>query len=394
MSRQTIPHLELRKNKYVAVFTKDGRRHRVSTGHTDATLATLALAQLLASGDTMPVPEGRPVHEAIELWADSLTAKGRTCKYVADCRRSVMKSLASQKCSTVEQITPSAIEEIRERMLASGQTIGTTNLKVAHLSSFCRWLWRTGSVKSDPTVNMAPIKNVKARKRRALTRDECRALLGRESIPYWHRRVYATMVLTGMRVAELSKLKWSDIGDDRIIRIVGKGGKPTAIPVCDMLAGILRDQSEQSRSEDGRVFPKVPSNGQFIDDARSVGIERVDSRGWIITRHSLRHTFNAMLYASGASTAERRALGRWSSDAMPDSVYLDSQALPMRETLDKMAEGLMPSWPVQSNSTTGSSDADDDATGGHEPSTSTGECSRSHQEDQSVQPQEPQSPTT
>jgi len=84
------------------------------------------------------------------------------------------------------------------------------------------------------------------------------------------------------------------------------------------------------------VFPAVPTPAEFDEHLVLAGILKTDSRGWVATRHSLRHTFNTMLYAAGVDSEGRQHLGGWATGSMPEGQYLDARALGLREAVNRL----------------------------------------------------------
>jgi integrase len=341
-----IPRIVKRGGSLMAEYYKGGRRIRRATGEADPNRAVLALADYLRADVLGEVSQGgaesgkgagpATLGVLVSQWVESLEARRRNKDYIRKARSAVLGIIAAAGWQSLADVSPAAVEKHRESMLQGGAiATGTVNLRMAYLSAFCRWLWRTGEAKADPTVNLSPLSDQGARRRRALSESECRRLLSCKEIDPARRRAYAAMLYTGLRVSELERLRWRDIGADGLIKLVGKGRKPAAIPVGDVLADVFSDQMREG-GESSLVFPVVPSPEQFAADLRTAGVEAVDARGWVAVRHSLRHTFNTLLHTAGVGTAERRALGRWSGSELPDTVYLDSAALGLKDAVNRL----------------------------------------------------------
>ena len=253
----------------------------------------------------------------IEQWAESKGRKGLTPKYIASARRVIERCIRLMRWGHVRSITPAGLELLRETMLAKGASTGLVNSRMAAMGSFTTWLWRTGRIPADPMVDMKPLKHEPVR-RRSLSPDEVRQLLGCPAIPEECRRVYAALVYSGLRVdIELATLTWQHVGVDGVLRFAGKGGKQRAVPIGDVLASVLSAQRASQSMHlfiGGVVFPAVPTPAEFDGHLALAGIPKIDSRGWVATRHSLRHTFNTMLYAAGVDSESRQHLGGWSTE--------------------------------------------------------------------------------
>jgi integrase len=122
---------------------------------------------------------------------------------------------------------------------------------------------------------------------------------------------------TGLRKGELGRLARADIDkESRTVYVVStrargmtKARKMRALPLSPRAIEILKELPER---KDGLVFGPIPdARRAFRRAAKSAGLERV----WL---HLFRHLFASRLDELGASRAELREAGGWSSTRMVD----------------------------------------------------------------------------
>jgi integrase/recombinase XerD len=171
--------------------------------------------------------------------------------------------------------------------------------------------------------------------REVFTLDECRKLaaLQRYDDPIW---VHAMLMLYGgMRDAEAQAVTWQNYEPDRRLLWVrkGKGNKVRAIPVQAELGEILAkvDATTGPKAKNAS-FPTAPivrvvagrcvsrwTNWQeLLNDAGitlSRGVDQITGMQRTLCRHSCRHTFAALMLASGEDgTALRLTMGHANVD--------------------------------------------------------------------------------
>jgi len=337
------PYLAKRGGVFVAVYELHGKRCRTSTRTTDPAEAAAALAALLSGGAPAAKPStGRDRSSLLVLidrWAISKARRLRTPQYIQQAKGALESMAALMRWGTPAQITPQNVEALRERMLEKGYSTGLVNKRMAHLSSFVGWLWRTGVLKADPMVDVSPLPH-EAKRRRALSADELARLFGCQGAGAEARRVYQALFYSGLRVdIELARLTWQQVGEDGVLRFKGKGGRDRTVPISDALQGILEAQRASQTMQlivGGLVFPRVPSPGEFDRHLVMAGIPKVDARGHVATRHSLRHSWNQELTRAGVNSEQRKHLGGWSDDTMPTGQYQDANALGLREAMNRL----------------------------------------------------------
>jgi len=161
-----------------------------------------------------------------------------------------------------------------------------------------------------------------------LSPDEVALLIGAARNLY-HRTILMTLYSTGLRRAELCRLKVADVDSKRMmLRVVqGKGGIDREVPLSKKLLGALREYYRWMRPET-YLFPGTVNHSradkpitekivwQAVHDATILaGIKKR------VTPHTLRHCFATHLLESGADLRSiQMMLGH--SDLEATTVYL------------------------------------------------------------------------
>lgn len=140
-----------------------------------------------------------------------------------------------------------------------------------------------------------------------LSQDEVKRMID-AATTLVHRAVLMTLYSTGMRRAELTRLRVGDIDKERMVIHIkqGKGGKDREVPLSQRLLETLR-QYWQWKKPRGYLFPgeaKQGSNGEHMTSkavyhacrgaARRAGIQKT------VGPHTLRHSFATHLVEAGA----------------------------------------------------------------------------------------------
>lgn len=169
---------------------------------------------------------------------------------------------------------------------------------------------------------------------------------GRDPWPERDLAVLATLLLTGVRSAELLGLTFSSLvgqAGDRRLHVVGKGGKSRSVPVESPLEAVLDAYlaSRRRRFPGARLSPSEP----FFVDRRAAPLQRGglqylvstslrtaglnDRRATGALVHALRHTYATRLAEDGASASEIMALLGHVSITTSQS-YIDATAREQR----------------------------------------------------------------
>lgn len=194
-------------------------------------------------------------------------------------------------------------------LLDRGSDPKTINRKLSSLRTFYKFLVREKLVAHDPSARVrAP--GVPKRLPVVVEEAKINVLLDStafdEGFPGLRDRVVLELLFgTGMRLSELTGLREADINKyERLIRVMGKGGKERLVPVHHSLMQLLVSYLDEKRLVSTSSAVIVTNSGEA---AYPKLVYRIVNRylGLISTRsrkspHVLRHTFATALLNNGA----------------------------------------------------------------------------------------------
>ncbi len=213
-----------------------------------------------------------------------------------------------------------------------GQARSSSARRLAAIRSFGRWLRREGHVERDPGALMATPKQERKLPARLEEREMARLLEAPDSSTPLGRRDRAILELfyaSGLRLAELVGLGLEDVDlGNRLVRVLGKGGKERIVPFTRAAATALRawlpDRGSLARRDDGSAAApgrrgRAAAEPLFVNyrggrlSARSVDrlVRRyaaatstryaaATSTRYGVSPHALRHSFATHLLERGA----------------------------------------------------------------------------------------------
>ena len=194
------------------------------------------------------------------------------------------------------------------KRLSSTVTQRTVNYELQVLHTFFRWAITSNQLLTNPASVVERLRIPKRALPKFLTVDELKKLL--EACTDRERRLFMTILLTGMRKGEIVHLTWPDVSFELgVIFIQEKpdlNWKPKTdervIPMSPPLRDILSIQYD-TRLNDRFVFPNKTGNRDthILDKMRKV-CRRAGIK--IATVHALRHSFGAHLRMAGVSLAD------------------------------------------------------------------------------------------
>ncbi len=180
----------------------------------------------------------------------------------------------------------------------------TVNRKMAALTTFCRWAVETGILKSDPTVGIKGIKEVKSPPK-ALDRIDLNRLVrkAQQVGNPMHIAVVVLLVNTGLRVRELCGLTVEDVhhkGRSGKVSVLGKGGKFREIPLNAEARQVLDKYLAVREGEGDHLFigqrgEALTTSGAWRIVNRYAGLAGIEA-----SPHVLRHSFATRLLREGA----------------------------------------------------------------------------------------------
>jgi integrase len=383
-----------------------------ATGCRDETAAKSVLAELerraelvkanvlTAADDSIADHQDTPLVEHFDAYVDHQNVKGLSRVRIGNTGSRLERLAGECGFGRLADLDGSKLERWLAERKAEGMSAGTRNEYRQELVGFGNWCVRTRRLSGNPFggVPKADARADCRRKRRALTEGELVRLLDatsrrplldamtvrrgkqrgeavaqlREGV---HRRlerlgqeralIYKTMVLTGLRKAELASLTVGQLELDGSVAYVvldaadEKNRQGSEIPLradlADDLRSWLADKLEAVRSEarghDGQtvsiagVPSKLPADAPLFNvpaglvrildrDLKLAGIPKVDERGRTVDVHALRHTFGTHLSKGGAAPRTAQAAMRHSTIDLTMNVYTDPKLLDVHGALD------------------------------------------------------------
>jgi site-specific recombinase XerD len=176
--------------------------------------------------------------------------------------------------------------------------------KVSAIRSFFRDAARRGLVLLNPAEGIRQPKRPeslpKALPMRSLA-ETLDGLTGDEPIELRDRAILEVLYASGLRVSELASLRVGDIGDDPLLRVIGKGGKTRMVPINSSARRAVAEYLEKARpqlaGEQAYSALWVGVRGGPLD---SRGLRRVVKQRLGTFPHALRHSFATHMLEGGA----------------------------------------------------------------------------------------------
>ena len=224
----------------------------------------------------------------------------------------------------------------RLRLQVSEKSI---NYELRVLDTFFRWAIRHNYLFVNPASLVERFRIPRTSLPKFLTSSELQQLMA--ACTPRERRVFGTMLLTGMRRGEVEHLAWEDISFELgVVLIQGKpdvGWQPKTderiIPMSPALRVLLLEQLHH-RESDRWVFANRAGNRQLhlLDKLKKV-CRRAGLRP--ATLHALRHSFGAHLRMAGVNLADIADL-MGHKDLATTSIYAKVQQEHLRAVIAKL----------------------------------------------------------
>jgi integrase len=241
----------------------------------------------------------KPLGVAVALYLDSKTdlrdATLKSYKYTLE------KALAPLADSMMADIETSDLEAILAPKAATARAMHKRNLRV---------FWKWASIAPRQWAEMATVDALEAIRISSdadieiLKPAEVKALLhAAEAEGTGAAAAYAIAIFGGVRMAELGKLTWGDIGEDNIEigKAIAKKHSRRLIPVCPT----LRAWMDATRGDAKDTAPIVPAN--WTDVSKSVRRRA----GWNVAARLLQQQVDAGTLAALPKTPK----GKWPANA-------------------------------------------------------------------------------
>ena len=184
----------------------------------------------------------------------------------------------------------------------------TINYELQVIATFLRWCVARNILFVNPAVNVERLRIPKRAVPKFLTTEELNRLFA--ACTEAERRLFLTILMTGMRRGEAQHLTWSDVNFE--LGVIFIQPKPQwqwtpktderVIPMSPTLRELLQDH-HGLRKDDGLVFPNKHGNldPHFLPKLKKIGRKAGLPH---VTVHALRHSFGAHLRMAGVSLAD------------------------------------------------------------------------------------------
>jgi len=263
------------------------------------------------------------------------------------------KRLKKQPCClTLDALDAPLICDFLDDIEKNRQNVARSrNLRLTAIRSFFKYV---SFQEPSYTAHIQRILSIPSKKQQRkliafLTRPEINALLAVPNKKTWiGRRDHAFLMLaiqTGLRLSEMTNLKWKDIvlGNGAHVRCHGKGRKERCTPFTKQTVKVMKVWfHEQNGKSEDITFPSVRS-GQLSSDAVQYLVSKHTKNAKLlcsslkkkrVTPHVLRHTTAMELLQAGI---DRSVIALWLGHESVETtqIYLDANLAIKEEVLRK-----------------------------------------------------------
>lgn len=226
-----------------------------------------------------------PWRKSIEGWTDTLRAAGLSAQTIKSRRYKMVHLAALLMPSGPEDVTTEQIVQVFARQQWKPETRKAYRNTI---SSFFRWLHKSGRRSDDPSLDVPRVKKPHAHPRPCPDRYIAAAM---EMATTLERLMIRLGAECGLRRGEIARVHSDDVVADsagRSLIVRGKGDKQRIVPLPDDLAGIIMDAH-------GYLFPGR-FGGHVEESYIGDHVSRLLPAGY--AAHTLRHRFATTAYAA------------------------------------------------------------------------------------------------
>ena len=226
-----------------------------------------------------------PWRKSINGWTDTLRAAGLSAQTIKSRRYKMVHLAALLMPSGPEDVTTEQIVQTFARQQWKPETRKAYRNTI---SSFFRWLHKSGRRADDPSLDVPRVKKPHAHPRPCPDRYIAAAM---EMATSSERLMIRLGAECGLRRGEIARVHSDDVVTDsagRSLIVRGKGDKQRIVPLPDDLAGIIMDAR-------GYLFPGR-FGGHVEESYIGDHISRLLPDGY--AAHTLRHRFATTAYAA------------------------------------------------------------------------------------------------
>ncbi len=276
---------------------------------------------------TAPSVTGPLVADLLPSFRRHLRAENRSpgtervyCDTVNDFDRFLVRSGMPRTARSLRREHVEAFIEARLATVAPA----TANREYRSLQAFFKWADGEDELDASPMARMRPPR-VPEKPVPIVADDELARLLraceGKTYVDFRDTAIIRLFASSGARLSEIAGLTTDDVDfDDEVIRVIGKGNRPRAVPfgrkagrALDRYLRLRGRRRDAARSELwlGLAGPMTPSGIYQVirDRCRLAGIDHVNP-------HRFRHTYAHKKLAGGMQENDLMRLTGWRSRSM------------------------------------------------------------------------------
>ena len=304
---------------YIDLYVRDPktqRRKRVrrSTRTTDRDQAQQLLAKVISDQFSTENLDAKPPYSWKAAVTDYMKSRdSNTASYGQDLQRARLLDQIFGEVADVGLISNQLIETELKPLVRTGRKASTANRYLTFVKAVLNFAVKTENLNRCPRIEMF---KVDPKKPVWLEQHEIEKLHDyfKASSRAKHLADFLVIAVdTGLRMRNITHLKWSDIDLTRRLLFIErgntKGNREIAVPLTDAVMAILeKNNGKHSKyvlSYRNRPFDAV--NPRTLRAAAAKVCIKKD-----LTAHVFRHTFATKLIMQGASIFEVMELGGWS----------------------------------------------------------------------------------
>lgn len=321
---------------YHPTYTRDGKTHankvwwvrfrcngkdvRKSTGMRDKTVAAIKAAEIVKAAELAEVGVAAP--QATHTPLPQLVAE-----YLADMeRRGVSLGHRNQAGVYLDRMLGGlglpqvTSQELRARLGALRRSTSLTPLTINRHLKVVRWFfnWLGPRWPGNPAAEVQLAYEGERKEKGVFSLADLRALLAAPEISQDRKDLYLVAATTGLRGAELKRLKGEDVraGVLVVTKDVSRKSKKThVLPLLPPVVKVLEGRT-------GILFPRMPAKKTWLRDLQRAGLSAKDPRGNVRTFHGLRASLATILAEANVPLTLAQRILRHSSPNMTANVYV------------------------------------------------------------------------
>ncbi|MCC7507958.1 MAG: tyrosine-type recombinase/integrase [Planctomycetes bacterium] len=282
----------------------------------------------------------KAIADHLDDYKAELIAKGASGNWANLKYTRTLAVLMEAGCKSLSAFNEGDVLLAADRLRQSRQLSDATyNHHLSACKQFSKWLVRSKRMDADPLLGMKG-RNAKANRvhqRRALTPEECRALLGSTEARGdnygmtgpGRALLYRLALETGLRANELRTLTRSAfqlVGKQPSVTVAArhaKNRKAATLPLRPVMASLLASHVANMLPS-APVFPAMPQSNHTAEmlkaDLAAAGI-KYEVEGQFADFHALRHTFITNLARAGVMPNVAKELARHSTITLTMDYY-------------------------------------------------------------------------